>query len=242
MKKTTPTFPSEGLKFLRSLKRHNNREWFQARKSLYEQVVKAPMEELVAALAEEFQVFAPEIIATPRKSLYRIYRDTRFSKDKSPYKTHVAASFPRKGLERHQGAGLYLHIAPTEVLVGGGVYMPASEDLNAIRNHIASNFREFRAIVESKGFRKLFNRVSGEQLSRVPRGFVTDHPAAEYLKYKQYLAARNFEPEMATTGEFYKAIVETFRGMMPFIRFLNAPIVSAQNARVRHDTLLGLND
>ena len=125
-------FPQEGLRFLRSLKRHNNREWFQERKGIYETFVKAPMEQLVIELAADFETFAPEMIATPKASIYRIYRDTRFSKDKSPYKTHAAAIFPRKGLEKHEGAGFYLHLAPSELLIGGGVYMPQPEDLNAI--------------------------------------------------------------------------------------------------------------
>src|SRR4026208_1384845 len=100
MPQAIPVFPAEGLKFLRSLKRNNNREWFQAHKDVYEAQIKRPMEDLILALGVDFQKFAPEFIATPRKSLYRIYRDTRFSKDKSPYKTHVAASFPHKGRDR----------------------------------------------------------------------------------------------------------------------------------------------
>ncbi|PYS13877.1 MAG: TIGR02453 family protein, partial [Acidobacteria bacterium] len=105
-------FPDQGLQFLRSLKRHNNREWFQRHKSIYEQYVKQPMTDLITALAQEFQQFAPEMLASPRTSAYRIHRDTRFSKNKSPYKTHVAAVFPRSGLGKHEGAAFYLHIAP----------------------------------------------------------------------------------------------------------------------------------
>src|SRR5262245_47309712 len=101
-------FPKECLQFLRSLKRNNNREWFQAHKSIYEQFVKRPMTDLIVALAEDFQKFAPEMIASPKVSAYRIYRDTRFSSDKSPYKTHMAAVFPRSGLGKHEGAGFYL--------------------------------------------------------------------------------------------------------------------------------------
>src|SRR5262245_14714414 len=117
-----PTFPEEGLRFLRSLKRNNNREWFKERKDVYESVVKGPMEQVVEVIALDFARFAPEMIVSPKTSIYRIYRDTRFSEDKSPYKTHIAASFPRRGLEKHEGAGLYFHIDPTEVLIAGGVY------------------------------------------------------------------------------------------------------------------------
>ena len=115
-----PHFPSEGLQFLRSLKRNNKRDWFQERKQTYEEFVRAPMEAIVEALAPELERFAPDIAASTKLSLFRIYRDTRFSKDKSPYKTHVAASFPPTGMAKHQGAGFYFHIAPTEFFIGGG--------------------------------------------------------------------------------------------------------------------------
>src|SRR4051794_7730599 len=103
-------FPAQGLQFLRSLKRHNNREWFQTHKSEYEQYLKKPMTELIEAVHVDFQRIAPEMVASPKVSSYRIHRDTRFSKNKLPYKTHVAAIFPRAGLAKHEGAGLYLHV------------------------------------------------------------------------------------------------------------------------------------
>src|SRR4051812_30138334 len=107
-KALSSSFPREGLHFLRLLKRNNNREWFQEHKGIYEEYVRQPMAALIAALAEDFPKFAPEMIASPKISAYRIHRDTRFSNDKSPYKTHVAAVFPRAGLDKHQGAGFYL--------------------------------------------------------------------------------------------------------------------------------------
>ena len=235
-----PGLPKEGLQFLRSLKRNNNREWFQKHKSIYETQVKQPMESLIEFMATEFQRFAPEMVASPKASAYRIHRDTRFSKDKSPYKTHVAAVFPRSGLGKHEGAGYYLHVAPTELLIGGGLYMPLPEDLNAIRSHIAENAEAFIGIVEGRPFRRLFGTIGGEQLSRVPRGFPPDHAAAKYLRYKQFLASRTFEPDVATTDGFYKLVVETFRGMLPFIRFLNDPLLRARRIRDRQEALLDL--
>ena len=232
-------FPKEGIQFLRSLKRHNNREWFQEHKTIYESALKKPLEELIAALADDFGRFAPEIVATVKTSTYRIYRDTRFSKDKTPYKTHVAAVFPQKGLGKHEGAGFYLQIDPTEVLVGGGLYMPLPEDLNAVRNHIAENHRKFRAIVESRSFRKLFGMLGGEQLGRVPRGFAQDHPAADYLRFKQFLAGRTFASEIATSSLLQKRTVESFQGMMPLIHFLNEPILKARQHRERQEAVLG---
>jgi len=231
-------FPEEGLKFLRSLKRNNNRDWFQAHKSDYEEFVKKPMEELVLALASDFSTIAPEIAASPKASIFRIYRDTRFSKDKSPYKTHVAATFPPKGLAKHQGGGLYLHIAPTEVFLGGGIYMPTSEDLMAVRRHIADNAGKFKRILNEKTFRKIFGTLWGDQLLRVPKGFPADHPAADYLRYKQYIVSRTLKPEEAKTPGFYKTILESFRTMMPFIRFLNEPIIQAQKNQTRQKALM----
>src|SRR2546427_12703895 len=141
---TFSAFPKEGLQFLRSLKRNNNRDWFQSHKGIYEAHVKKPIEDLVAAIAVEFEQFAPEMVASPKVSVYRIYRDTRFSKDKSPYKTHAAAVFPRSGLRKHQGAAFYLHISPKELLIRGCPYMPMPEEPYPMREHHARHRGAFR--------------------------------------------------------------------------------------------------
>jgi uncharacterized protein (TIGR02453 family) len=231
-------FPKEGLQFLRTLKRNNNREWFQEHKSIYENSLKRPMSDLIAALAEDFQKFAPEMVASSKTSAYRIYRDTRFSNDKSPYKTHIAAVFPRTGLGKHEGAGFYLHIDPSELLIAGGLYMPLPEDLSSVRQKISDDAGSFLKIVTNRQFRKVFGTVAGEKLSRVPRGFRPDHPAAEYLKHKQYLVSQTFPAAVATTPSFYRTVVETFRAMLPFVRFLNEPIVRSRRVRERQDALL----
>jgi uncharacterized protein (TIGR02453 family) len=231
-------FPKEGLQFLRTLKRNNNREWFQEHKSIYENSLKQPMSDLIAALAEDFQKFAPEMAASSKTSAYRIYRDTRFSNDKSPYKTHIAAVFPRTGLGKHEGAGFYLHVDPSELLIGGGLYMPLPEDLSSVRQKISDDAGSFLKIVTNRQFRKMFGTVAGEKLSRVPRGFRSDHPAAEYLKHKQYLVSQTFPAVLATTPSFYRTVVEAFRAMLPFIRFLNEPIVRSRRVRERQDALL----
>jgi uncharacterized protein (TIGR02453 family) len=231
-------FPEEGLRFLRRLKRNNNREWFQAHKSIYEQSVKQPMSNLIAALAEDFRKFAPEMVASPKSSAYRIYRDTRFSRDKSPYKTHTAAVFPRAGLGKHESASFYLHISVSELLIGGGLYMPLPQDLAEVRRKIADEPQAFLEIVSSRRFLTLFGSVDGERLSRVPRGFAVSHPAVDYLKHKQFLVGRRFPVAMATTPAFYPAVLETFKAMLPFVRFLNEPILRARRLRERQDALL----
>jgi uncharacterized protein (TIGR02453 family) len=218
-------FAPDALAFLRALKRNNDREWFKARKSRYEEVVRAPMIALIERLAGDFRAFAPDLAASPKTSLYRIYRDTRFSENKAPLKTHIAAVFPCRQLPRHQGAGLYLEVAPTWVWVGGGMYAPEPPQLQAVREHIAANVRRLQAIVESPGFRRTVGALDGERLRRVPRGFSKDHQAAEYLKYRQFLAGREFPASFATSPRFYAGIRHVFRQVAPLTRFLNEPLV-----------------
>ena len=220
---SAPRFTPKSLSFLRSLKRHNDREWFRERKDQYEEHLKAPMLAVIAQLAEDFQEFAPELVASP-KCIYRIYRDTRFSEDKTPLKTNIAASFPWRGLHRHQGAGLYMEVAPGWVWVGGGMYAPETSQLAAVREHIAGNHKRLRAIVESPGFRKTVGALEGQKLQRVPRGFDKAHPAAEYLRHRQFLAAKEFPAEFATDPKFYAGVLNVFRQVAPLVRFLNEPL------------------
>ena len=218
-------FSPKALSFLRALKRNNDREWFRARKDQYELLLRGPMIELIERLAGDFRAFAPDLVANPKTSLYRIYRDTRFSESKAPLKTHVAASFPWRGLAKHQGAGLYLEVAPGWVWVGGGMYAPETAQIHAVREHIAANSHKLRAIIESPGFRRGVGPLSGEKLRRVPRGFPSDHPAAEYLKYRQFLAGKEFPAAFATSPRFYQGVLNVFRHVAPLARFLNEPLI-----------------
>ncbi len=222
-----PTFPAEGLKFLRSLKRNNRREWFQPRREEYEELVRRPMAEFVMAIGRDLRRAAPEIVADPAVSLYRIYRDTRFSADKKPYKTHAAAIFPWRGLGKKAGACLYFHIATGEVVVAGGTYAPTPDELLAERQHIADHLAAFRRIVRATAFRRRFGELQGETLTRVPRAFPAVHPAAEYLKFKQFLAIREYAPDFAVSPGFYAALLADFRDAIPLVRFLNQPLVAA---------------
>lgn len=223
-------FTRKTLSFLRSLKRNNDREWFRRRKPQYEEHVRGPMIDLLARLNADFPSFAPELIADPRVSLYRIYRDTRFSADKKPLKTHVAAHFPAKGFARNEGAGLYLEIAPEAVWIGGGLYMPSPQDLRAIRSHIALHHRQLQRILNSASFCQAVGALEGERLSRVPAGYAKDHPAAEYLRFRQFLAGREFEPEFALGSRFYTGVLTVFRAVAPLIRFLNTPLAAGRGA------------
>ena len=217
-------FTRKTLGFLRALARNNDREWFRARKDDYERHVRVPMVELIGRLAEDMRPFAPELVADPKRSLYRIYRDTRFSSDKTPLKTNAAAVFPPRGFSRHEGAGLYFEIAPGWTWMGGGLYMPPSASLHAIRAAIATSHPRLHRIVTAPAFRKTVGTVQGERLSRVPLGFRKDHPAAHYLQFKQFLGFRELPAAFATSADFYPELLRTFRALVPMLRFLNDAI------------------
>jgi uncharacterized protein (TIGR02453 family) len=225
MSTAAPHFSPDALKFLRGLKRNNRREWFNARREQYEARVRQPLIAIVERLAIDFRSFAPELVAHPKQSVYRIYRDTRFSANKAPYKTHVAAVFPPRGLPKHEGAGVYFHVSPDEVWVGGGMYAPQTPQLHSVREHIADNVRRLRAIVDSPGFRRQLGSLEGERLQRVPRGFPKDHEAAEFLRMRQFLAGRQFPSSLATSSKFYPTLLAVFRQVAPLVHFLNEPLI-----------------
>jgi uncharacterized protein (TIGR02453 family) len=225
MAAAAPRFSDKTIRFLRALKRNNRREWFNAHRDDYEQHVRQPMTTMVERLAEDFRTFAPELVASPRLSIYRIYRDTRFSDNKTPYKTHVAAVFPTRGLQKHEGAGLYFHISPDEVWVGGGMYSPQPSQLYAVREHIAANSRDLRRIVESPAFRRHVGQLEGEKLTRVPRGFSKEHEAAEFLKHRHFIAGAEFPASFAVSPTFYATLLRVFRHVIPLSRFLNVPLL-----------------
>src|ERR1035437_10215525 len=166
--------------------------------------------------------FAPEDATDPDKAIYRIYRDTRFSKDKTPYKDHIAASFSRRGDKA--GAGFYFAVSHKEVAIGGGLYMPEPEALLAIRQHLAERHAEFRKIAGARAVRQLFVEVQGEKLTRVPKGYPCDHPAADLLRLKQYLLYVELPPDLAATPPKSTEGVKHFRAMRPSGGFLTAPL------------------
>jgi uncharacterized protein (TIGR02453 family) len=225
-----PHFSKQALAFLRSLARNNRRDWFTPRKEQYDTLVRAPMIEFVQRFAEDLAVFAPDHIAEPKLSIFRIYRDTRFSHDKTPYKTNIAAYFPHRHLPKNEGAGLYIEVAPKHVWYGGGVYMPSSRELLLIRQHLAAHHRRFETLLRAAAFKKAFGTLQGETLTRVPRGFLADHPAAGWLRHRQFLAAAERPAEFATSDDFYKTVSTAFKAGAPLMAFLNEPLVAAVKA------------
>jgi uncharacterized protein (TIGR02453 family) len=218
-------FSHQTVSFLRSLKRHNDREWFRARREQYDTHVRGPMIAVVEQLAQDFRTFAPELIASPKQSMFRVYRDTRFSSNKKPLKTHAAAVFRTRDLPKPQGAGLYFEIAPGWVWIGGGMWRPEPPELVRIRAHIADTWPEIRSITRAASFRRRFEELSGDAMTRVPRGYRADHPAALYLKQRQFYGGAEFPAALAYSREFYPTLVATFKALMPLVRFLNEPLV-----------------
>jgi uncharacterized protein (TIGR02453 family) len=233
-----PGFPPEAMQFFRGLARNNRREWFQPRKPVFEEKVKRPMWEMVEALNASMRKFAPDYVTDPAKAIYRFYRDTRFSKDKTPYKDHIAASFPRRGLPGQGGAGYYFAVSHKDVGIGGGVYMPLPETLRAIRHHIAEHHEEFRKIIKARNLGTLFGGMQGEQLSRVPKGFAKEHPAEDLLRYKQFLLYVELPPELATSPKLFGEVNKRFVAMTPFMDFLNAPLMKTAKKPDARDFLL----
>jgi uncharacterized protein (TIGR02453 family) len=226
-------FPPEALTFLRGLTRNNRREWFQPRKEIFETKLKAPMIQLVEAINAELLHFAPDHITDPKKAVYRIYRDTRFSADKTPYKTHIAAIFPHHGLEKHSSAGFYFHITAKEVGVGAGSYMPGPDELRAVRTWLAENHVEFQAAARRP--QKLLGTLDGSTVTRMPKGFPAGHPAEDLIRMKQWLYWVELDAKLATSPRLLPELVKRFRAAAPVIAMLNAPL--QKNQRKSANTL-----
>jgi uncharacterized protein (TIGR02453 family) len=224
-------FPPETIRFLRSLKRNNRREWFQPRKHLFEQHVKAPMLDLVTAVNSEFAKFAREYVTEPKNAIFRIYRDTRFSADKTPYKTYIAASFSRRGSERLGTGGFYFSVSHDAIEVAAGIWHPDRDVTLTVRNHIAETHEELTRLLADKKAKKLTGDLHGGVLTRSPKGFDPAHPAAGLIKMKDWVLDVTLDANLATSPQLFGAIVERFRAMTPILRYLNRPLVTRKPAR-----------
>lgn len=212
---------SSTLQFLRTLEKNNNREWFNENKTTYQEA-QQDVVSFVEKLIEEMVVFDEEIgKADAKKSLFRIYRDTRFSKDKSPYKTNFGASLGMgKGSQK---AGYYLHIEPGKSFLAGGIYMPESSVLKEIRKEISAFGEEFLTIVEKDKFRNYFRGLSVEdKLKKVPQGFEKDDKMAEFLKLKHYIVTHPVSDEQLFNENAAKEFAKIYKAMKPLNDFLNA--------------------
>ena len=227
-----PLFTSQSLKFLRDLKKHNDRDWFQPRKALYDEQVREPMLALIGKINHELARVEPAFVTEPKKALFRMYRDTRFSSDKTPYKTNTSALFWRKQTDKLGGAVLYVSVSSAEVVVAGGSYMPTPAELLLLRQHMAEHYARFGKILKSKALRECFGELRGDQLQRAPKGFDPNHKAIDLLKRKQWLLRTALDSQMATTDEFVPEVLKGIRLLIPFVNFLNEPLLK-KAARAR---------
>ena len=218
-------FPKEGIKFFRQLKRNNNRVWFEKHRDEFENYAKVPMQSLITSLQTYFAKFAPEFDLNPKRSIFRIYRDIRFSSDKTPYKTHIAAHFVLRGKPKgFIGSGYYMQVCPGEIYVGGGIYIPDGDQLKKIRKAIAVRGEEFLSIVESRRFKKLFAPFRWKKLQRIPKGYEENHPMAEWLKYKQFFVGVSWPESKCYKPSFVKETVTICEELTPLVRFLNSAL------------------
>ena len=222
-------FSTATLAFLRSLKRHNNRPWFEAHRAEYEAAVKRPMHALIEEMDVRLARLAPEIVGDPKRSMFRIYRDIRFSADKSPYKTHASCWFYHRDGSRAVGreaagggAGFYFQIAPGDSFLGGGMWMPPREALLQLREAIAEHPARFAKLATDRRLGRRFGGLSEEAvLRRVPRGFAPDHAAARWLKFQSFVMGRPLSDGQAVSARLPALLEADFRLMLPLVRWIN---------------------
>lgn len=219
-------FEPDAADFLAELAQNNERAWFQAHKADYERLCKAPMEAFVVALAERFADRDLPLLADPKRSIFRIYRDTRFAKDKTPYKTHLGANFPwlEAGHAVDAGAhanGGYFHFEPGRMYVGGGMWMAERPRLEAFRRAIIDDEARVRAAIEDRGFVAAFGSIEAHHsLVRVPPGYPADHPMADMLRFKDVVFGRSLSDDEAYSPALPDLVAAAYAAAMPVFRFL----------------------
>ena len=222
------SFTPGALKFFRQLAAHNEKTWFEAHRADYEQEILEPMQELIEEMLMRFRGFAPEIGGDPKRSMFRIYRDVRFSKDKSPYKTHAACWFHHRGASRRVGsdgnegsAGFYFHLEPGgRSMLGAGVWMPPRQQLSKLRDSIAEKPAQFERI--ARGIPKRFGGLDDSAvLKRMPRGYPDDHPAARWLRYQSFTTGRTLTDTEVTSTKLPSLLAREYEALLPLVRWIN---------------------
>ncbi|MDJ0777696.1 MAG: DUF2461 domain-containing protein [Gammaproteobacteria bacterium] len=215
----TPKF----FEFYRALARNNNRDWFNAHKADYRQAVVEPMCAFIDEMAPRLRKISPHFVADSRPhggSMFRIYRDVRFSKDKSPYKLHAACQFRHElGRDAHT-VGFYVHLSTAEAVFGGGIWLPPAAELLKIRNTIADNPHAWRDIKNSRMVKKYFGGIGGDGLKRPPRGFAADHEHIDDIKRKSFFLMRREAPEVILRDSFVREVEKTFSAAMPLMEYI----------------------
>ena len=231
MKSTFGGFPKQMLTFFRGLRKHNNRDWFEAHRETYEKCVKAPMEELTVLVMAEVMRFAPAYAGQPKKAIFRLHRDTRFSNDKTPYKTHTGALLRRADLPKNEAAGFYFAVSDRCVEVAAGCYMPLPEQLRLIRAHIVEHGPRFLKLIRNRALVASFGELRGERLSRPPKGYCAEmpgvEPVLEYVKCKQWYHYVELEADLALSGNVLEEVITRFRKALPVVEFFNEPLLAS---------------
>ena len=222
------------LRFLRALARHNDREWFEAHRAEYEQDLLAPLRELVDEMDARLATFAPEFVGDRRRSVFRIHRDVRFSKDKRPYKTNAACWLFHRDVGRtkgphdvHAAAGFYYHLQPGRCFVGGGLWMPPAPALRRLREAIVEDAAGLERTLRAAPFTRRFGGLDedpGTVLTRPPRGYTAESPGARWLRFKSFTATHDLTDAAATSPELPDHFETACRALLPFVRWLNGSL------------------
>lgn len=222
-----PGFSADLFRFLSELKNNNNRDWFNDNKARYLNSVANPMCQFVAAMGPRLEKISLYYVADPRRhggSMFRIYRDARFSKDKRPYKEHVGCQFRHVAGKDAHAPGFYAHFEPNNIRIGGGVWMPPSDVLFKIRSTIAEKPDEWKKVISNKTFKTRFRNISGDQLTRPPRGFDKTHPMIDDIKRKSFFVMQPIDPKLILTPKFITEVERIFKTASPMMEFLTKAV------------------
>jgi len=227
MNTTFDGFPKEMFRFLSDLAGNNNREWFSNNKDRYESFVVAPVTRFIEVVGEFLPTLSDAYVADTRRnggSMFRIHRDTRFSRDKRPYKENVGCQFRHTAGKNAHAPGFYVHLAPAEVFFGGGIWKPDNNSLEKIRNHISGNPEQWSSVINDTALSNYFGKLQGESLKRPPRGFDPIDPHIEDLKRKSHIAFRHVKPQSARTPAFINEVEKAFTTEMPLMHFITSAL------------------
>ena len=222
-----PHFSAQTFDFLDELEHRNDREWFQEHKPIYELELKQRMLTVIESLNNAMGDFAEDYIRPPAKAMLRIYRDVRFSKDKTPYKTQLSAFWPRQGMEKTGGAAYFLQVGVHGVLVAGGAYSPQAPQLRAIRDHVLDHHSELRSLLAAPALVSMAEPFGGNKLIRPPRDFPLEHPAADLLLNRNWALMAHLPGDAALDDNFTDLVADRFRAFAPVVDFLNAALATA---------------
>lgn len=225
----TVSFPGSAIAFLRELAANNQREWFQARKQVFEQQVREPFVRLATAVNDSLGSFAPDYrVLDPSRAISRIHRDTRFSADKSPYHTHLSIVFPREGGEKQEVAGFFLGLRPEGVDLLGGAYVPGPPQLEALRRACVERTAELRRLIAEPALVAAMGPLQGERLKRLPRGFEQAEEERDLVTLKQAYFRTALGPAQGDGSGLVSEIARRFELMTPFVRFLDQALAPAR--------------